>query len=421
MTPATQLCAARATMFSPIANGRTLATTAAFGSGQQPLGFSFMRSVVAAYSNSFHSSGFHSNARPLPSRTTTTQSPSMTPSHTRTRCTSPPSAVFVATPLVAIRPASTSSSSSHSSTSTSSTSSTSHSDNSAVAVTASSLTPSAANPPHTTRPPPLTLPERKPDTSTFSHLLATGKAYLAFYKTGMRYLFANTKLVRAMDANNDTTDAVKAGHATRSDLLLRRRWGHDMRRLPLFGLLLLICGEFTPFVVLVFPHVVPYPCRIPKQVEKLRRDVENRRGEAFKTFEQTVAVSGNESHAKAATDLLVSRSLGLVAPIWDRIGLLSAAPGLAHRAVERRLAYLTEDDTLLRQAGGVPALEPEEVFLASADRGLDVLGQDEGQLRKELVRWLQLTRPRTNDGDNSQVHDQMLSLLTSRPEAWPLK
>ncbi|KAL1899239.1 hypothetical protein Sste5346_003162 [Sporothrix stenoceras] len=406
MTPTTQLCAARATIFSPIANGRTIATAISSSKQQQPLGFSFMRSIVAAYSSSFHSS-----ARPLSTRLTTTKPLLMTASHIRTRYT-PPSTAFVG-PLIAVRPASSSSSASTSS-------STSHSDNSAVAVTASSLTPSAANPPHTTRPPPLVLPERKPDASTFSHLLATGKAYLAFYKTGLRYLFANTKLVRAMDANNDTADAVKAGHATRSDLLLRRRWGHDMRRLPLFGLLLLICGEFTPFVVLVFPHVVPYPCRIPKQVEKLRRDVENRRSEAFKTYGQTVAVS-NDAHAETATNLLVSRSLGLVAPFWDRIGLLSAAPGLATRAVERRLAYLTEDDTLLRQAGGVPALEPDEVFLASADRGLDVLGQDEGHLREELVRWLQLTRPRSSDGDNSQVHDQMLTLLSRRPEAWPSK
>lgn len=395
MTPATQLCAAHASMLFPIANGRTLATAA---SGK-PLGF--MRSVVAAYSSSYHNS-----ARPLSTRTTPTTPVATT--HTRTRCT--PAPLFAA-PLA--RAASTSP--------------TSHSDSSAaVAVTASSLTPSAANPPHTTRPPPLTLPERKPDASTFSYLLATGKAYLAFYKTGLRYLFANTKLVRAMDANSDTTDAVKAGHATRSDLLLRRRWGHDMRRLPLFGLLLLICGEFTPFVVLVFPHVVPYPCRIPKQVEQLRRKVEVRRQDAFKAYEETAAAAvleapAQDPRAKAATDVLISRSLGLVAPFWDRIGLLSAAPGLAHRAVERRLAFLIEDDTLLRQAGGVPALEPEEVLLAGADRGLDVLGQDEGRLREELVRWLQLTRLQSADGENAHVHQQMLTLLTKRPDAWPLK
>ncbi|KIH89087.1 letm1-like protein [Sporothrix brasiliensis 5110] len=385
-------------MLLPIFNGRALATAG------KPSGF--MPSVVAAYSSSCHSkyhSTYHSCGLPLrPTATTRSATP-----YTRTR----PTAAFAA-PLA--RPVSSSS--------------TSQSDPSAAAATAPTLTPSAANPPHTTRPPPLTLPERKPETSTFSHLLATGKAYLAFYKTGLRYLFANTKLVRGMDANNDTADAVKAGHATRSDLLLRRRWGHDMRRLPLFGLLLLICGEFTPFVVLVFPHVVPYPCRIPKQVEQLQRKAESRRQYAFVAYEEETVASApttettiRSRHATAARDVLISRSLGLIAPFWDRIGLVSGVPGLAHRAVERHLAFLAEDDALLRQAGGVLALEPEEVLLASADRGLDVVGQDEGRLRERLVRWLQLTQPQNNDVDGSDVHEQMLTLLTKRPETWPPK
>ncbi|ERT02758.1 hypothetical protein HMPREF1624_01060 [Sporothrix schenckii ATCC 58251] len=387
-------------MLLPIFNGRALATAGP----SKPSGI--MHSVVAAYSNRCHSkyhSTYHSSGLPLrPTATTRSATP-----YTLTR----PTAAF-ATPLA--RPVSSSS--------------TSQSNPSAAAVTAPTLTPSAANPPHTTRPPPLMLPERKPESSTFSHLLATGKAYLAFYKTGLRYLFANTKLVRGMNANNDTADAVKAGHATRSDLLLRRRWGHDMRRLPLFGLLLLICGEFTPFVVLVFPHVVPYPCRIPKQVEQLQRKAESRRQHAFVAYgEETVASAPTAEstirgrHATAARDVLISRSLGLIAPFWDRIGLVSGVPGLAHRAVERHLAFLAEDDALLRQAGGVLALEPEEVLLASADRGLDVVGQDEGRLRERLVRWLRLTQPQNNDVDGNVVHEQMLTLLTKRPEAWPPK
>lgn len=200
-----------------------------------------------------------------------------------------------------------------------------------------------------------------------------------------------------------------------------------MRRLPLFGLLLLICGEFTPFVVLVFPHVVPYTCRIPKQVQQLRTKAEERRQAAFQEYEGAAAAAntpGTKS-LEAAGDLLITRSLGLVAPFWDRIGLLNAAPGLVHRAVTRRLTYLTEDDALLRAAGGAAALEPEELLLASADRGLNVVGQDEAWLRKKMVEWLELTRPHTDsagaDEDHTCIHQQMLTLLVQRPEAWPQK
>ncbi|CAK7207593.1 hypothetical protein SEUCBS139899_010403 [Sporothrix eucalyptigena] len=400
MTPAMQLCAVRACTLLPIANGRTLATA----TGAKPSS-GFMRAVVAAYRSNSNSC----TARPLTARTST---PTCATPLRRTP-------MHATIPLRTVRHASTSTSHSDSSSSSSSVTSSSP----------SSVEPSAANPPYTTRPPPLELPERKPDTSTFSHLFATGKAYLAFYKTGLRYLFANTKQVRVMDANHNSNaasvDGARTWHATRSDLLLRRRWGHDMRRLPLFGLLLLICGEFTPFVVLVFPHVVPYTCRIPKQVEQLRRKVEERRQAAFKEYEEAVATAGSEQASEAAGNLLISRSLGLVAPFWDRIGLLGAAPGLSHRAVERRLAFLTEDDALLREAGGAAALEPEEVFLASADRGLDIVGQDEGRLREELAKWLKLTQPHEDDagsdGDHSDAHQQMLTLLTQRPHAWSQK
>ncbi len=296
----------------------------------------------------------------------------------------------------------------------------------------------AANPPHTTRPPPLVLPERRADdsTSTFSHLLATGKAYLAFYKTGLRYLYANTKLVRAEGAASvdvagtaaETTTASTAP-GTRADLLLRRRWAHDMRRLPVFGLLLLICGEFTPFVVLVFPHVVPYPCRIPKQVDKLQRLAEERRATAFLSYAKASSSASSASASEIDPTPLIARSLNILPSVVDRLGLL----GLARGAVHRRLRLLATDDALLRQAGGAAALVPDEVVLACAERGLDVRGHSvEGELRPRLATWLALTAPEpaaaaaaTNGAPNaslerdSAVDERLVMLLTRRPEAWP--
>ncbi|CAK7272850.1 hypothetical protein SEPCBS57363_005354 [Sporothrix epigloea] len=415
MKPATHLCAVSASTLLPVANGR--AVLAATTVGKPSSGF--MRAVVAAYSSS--SRACTSN-QPLTTCRPTTPLICMAPRQVLPLATLPLRTVRHATSSA---PGSSSNSnSSHSSTSTKNALSSS----SSLSSTTISVASTDANPPHTTRPPPLELPERNPDTSTFSHLFATGKAYLAFYKTGLRYLFANTKQVRAIDAKeNANSNGSSTWHATRSDLLLRRRWGHDMRRLPLFGLLLLICGEFTPFVVLVFPNVVPYTCRIPKQVQQLRTKVEERRQAAFQQYE-VVAAAANTAGTKsleAAGDLLITRSLGLVAPFWDRIGLLNAAPGFTRRAVERRLTYLTEDDALLRTAGGAAALEPEELLLASADRGLNVVGQDEDWLRKKMVVWLELTRPYPAspgaDEDHSHIHQQMLTLLVQRPEAWQQK
>ncbi|CRK26510.1 hypothetical protein BN1708_004238 [Verticillium longisporum] len=55
------------------------------------------------------------------------------------------------------------------------------------------------NPPASTRPAPLNLPRRDPEASTFSHLLATGKAYISFYKTGLKAVFTNRRLLRETD------------------------------------------------------------------------------------------------------------------------------------------------------------------------------------------------------------------------------
>ncbi len=140
---------------------------------------------------------------------------------------------------------------------------------------ASPLSPAAANPPYTTRPPPLHLPLAAADASTFRRLFDTGKAYLTFYKTGLKYIYINARMLyrdapgppaAAATAPNKSRAAgvVKQKQKqqqqqqqqqeqqqavavppreTRAYRLLAARTAHDLRRLPLFGLLLLVCGE----------------------------------------------------------------------------------------------------------------------------------------------------------------------------------
>lgn len=278
--------------------------------------------------------------------------------------------------------------------------------------------PTAANPPATTRPPPLSLPARDPAASTFSHLYATGKAYLTFYKTGFKKIYTNSRLVWSLGSASglppDTPAAppgqtaspplLRPAATTRSTELLKRRWRHDIRRLPLFALMFVVCGEFTPLVVLALPGVVPLTCRIPRQIEKLRRAAEARRRasgarlllQRRKKKKQEGSEEGAvvEPLSRAEAVAHAARSLGLVSPLWDRLPLPDSLVALfASRRVRGHVAFLDQDGHLLSQAGGVPALEDDEVALACEDRGLDVVGKSPAGLRESLGRWLALAEP----------------------------
>ena len=46
------------------------------------------------------------------------------------------------------------------------------------------------------------------------------------------------------------------------------------------------------------------------------------------------------------------------------------------------------DDFAIERDGGIKSLEKEEVRIACEERGIDVLGKEEGNLRADLKRWL---------------------------------
>ncbi|EQL02042.1 LETM1-like protein [Ophiocordyceps sinensis CO18] len=52
------------------------------------------------------------------------------------------------------------------------------------------------NPPASTRPPPLTVPQRSSVDSTFQYLFQMGKGYVRFYKDGLKGVWASRKLLR---------------------------------------------------------------------------------------------------------------------------------------------------------------------------------------------------------------------------------
>jgi hypothetical protein len=148
----------------------------------------------------------------------------------------------------------------------------------------------------------------------------------------------------------------------------------------------MICGEFTPVVVIALSGVVPWTCRIPKQIESDRRKLEKRRSISFRELTSEPPTQAGAENLGRAQLLHISRSLGLSSGLWDWIGGLPT--GLLRRKVGRRVEYLELDDDLIRKAGGVNDMASEEVKMALVERGVDVLGKGDALLKANLNAWL---------------------------------
>ncbi|KAI2603304.1 uncharacterized protein GGS25DRAFT_510867 [Hypoxylon fragiforme] len=262
------------------------------------------------------------------------------------------------------------------------------------------LTPaSLLNPPATTRPPPLDLPVREPSVSLIKHLFRLGKAYTTFYKSGIVAIYTNYRLLTATRHKDPTPASAihieAVGYPTRADALLYHRVIHDIKRLPIFGILLIICGELTPLIVLLFPRLTPYTCRIPKQIESMRASADARRAASLAQLRSKLdSLKDGTAAAKEIEESLsnahICRSLGLTSPAWDKLHLRSPFTGTKAR---KMVQYLVGDDTALRINGGVDPLVDEEVVLACEERGISVLHQPIDQLRTQLENWLRQTAP----------------------------
>lgn len=253
------------------------------------------------------------------------------------------------------------------------------------------------NGPSSTLPAPLIVPEKRADQSYFpSYLYTIGKTYVAFYKAGVWNIWANFKAAQPIQRQIDDKyssslrAAIAAGALTRCDFqLLARNW-HDIKRVPLFALLLMVCGEFTPLVVLAVSNVVPWTCRIPKQIDKDRKTLEGRRAISFRNLTTSPPAAKGVDTLERMQLLHISWSLGLSSKMWDWLG--GRLPGLPtyilRRKVGRRVDYLEMDDGLLKSGGGVKGLESEECRMACVERGIDVFGRSEKQIRADLEAWM---------------------------------
>jgi hypothetical protein len=252
----------------------------------------------------------------------------------------------------------------------------------------------SVNAPASTRPPPLALPARDPEASAISYYFQLGKAYVAFYKSGLKAVLTNRTLKRELLERTPQAERPSVlrpyqipSSFSRADWVLIWRVRHDLLRLPMFGLVLLVCGEFTPLVVIFVDGVVPYTCRLPRQIGASMEKAEVRRANSFQQLGYQESSGQKLSRRTARAHVL--RSLHLVGNIWDRVGWVPSI--LWHVKGTLRMAFLEGDDRLLLKAGGVSRLEPEEVKIACAERGIGVLGRKDGELRQLLGDWLRLT------------------------------
>jgi len=175
-----------------------------------------------------------------------------------------------------------------------------------------------------------------------------------------------------------------------------------------FALVFLVCGEFTPLVVIALSNVVPWTCRIPRQIDADRRKLEERRAISFRNL--THVPKPKEPWTRMQL-LHVSWSLGLSSRMWDWLG--GQLPGLPNKILLRRglrrLEYFRLDDWLIKRDGGVGKLSEEEVRMACVDRGIDVMGRKVDVLRETLECWLKSSEK--VDADR---------LLIVRPNMWPI-
>lgn len=284
------------------------------------------------------------------------------------------------------------------------------------------------NPPGITYAPELTVPARGHDQGFLSYIWKCGRSYLSFYKTGVSNVRATSKLARSLRAKAGPTGTVDySAVLTRAEWQVVRRSRKDMLRLPAFGLIFLVFGEWTPLLVMYITPLIPEPCRIPSQVQRDLAKEENRRKDRMRNLNpakvmrlvakeppepgksltytakevqdmkkadpSTRIISGAESmrHITASelshfNAYLFATQYNAYARFWDWVNVTPPKRLLQHN-LKKKLEYLKKDDELIQRDGGWMALEKREVERACRERGLDVLGKKEEELRKTLAVW----------------------------------
>ncbi|KAF2198567.1 hypothetical protein GQ43DRAFT_338267, partial [Delitschia confertaspora ATCC 74209] len=268
------------------------------------------------------------------------------------------------------------------------------------------------NPPTDTYAPKLEVAARQPGQNYFSYLLAAGKTYIAFYKEGLKRVRRTSKLSKSLRARAGPAGKQRPLHEvlTRAEWQVVKRSKKDLMRLGPFAVLVLLMGEYLPLVALWITPLVPEACRIPVQVKKELEKGEKRRSERERRLSmdrrKLVGKEGG-SYVLEMMDsgkvidlkevelercghyelLRLSAKVNGHSFLWDWTFVLPPKNLLRWR-LKKTLEYLKTDDELIARDGGWAGLAKQEVQRACAERGVPVLGKSEGEMRRELPKWL---------------------------------
>lgn len=255
-----------------------------------------------------------------------------------------------------------------------------------------------------------------PISARASYFYKLGRSYVTFYKTGVKNIWNNRKEYKKIKArlgpytfedaalyggqavnrseNSNGSDVEKIPTITRREYQLCLRTKHDLGKLIPFGIVFMICGEFTPLVILALgSSVVPYTCRIPKQVQHDRRWFEKRL--AAQTPE---LLEEDEEETKSSSGLNTIAYLHGVSPLAKMPTLIVRTWVLPR--IHRRGLEILADTALIRREGGFRALEPIEVYeYANKFFYLPLILASKYDLHKEgSIVW-----PRSWDPDYNEV------------------
>ncbi|KAL1851837.1 hypothetical protein Plec18170_006140 [Paecilomyces lecythidis] len=313
--------------------------------------------------------------------------------------------------------------------------------------TSSSSSSSEVNPPLSTLPMKLDVPAPAASDATpidqLKRYIALGRAYYSFYKSGLKNVYHNykasmplrrslglptylpssyppaTRASSSTDKTHSFFSAVRGLGLNRADVQLVRRAAYDVRRMIPFTLILIICGEMTPFIVLALGNAVtPATCRVPRQVEKERQAKLERKRAAIAAHQAAVQGSmapvavGSQEELAILADKYADVEFANAAAVEEVLracavfGLAkkhtrpSALVPVVYRPRLRRWAqYLELDDRLIQQGGGVKAMSVDEVRIAVEERGGVGAGGEgrndwkaEMEERKWLERWFERRR-----------------------------
>ncbi|RDW87171.1 uncharacterized protein DSM5745_03813 [Aspergillus mulundensis] len=301
------------------------------------------------------------------------------------------------------------------------------------------------NPPPSTRPAEIETPAPLGPSASAGdkakQLLAYGRAYLAFYKSGVKNVYHNYRAslpirrslgIQSFIPKTPPPKAfLKIGRGngnqlkiktSRSTFQLVHRAAYDARRMIPFTIVLIVCGEFTPLIVYALGNsITPFTCRIPKQIERHRKDMAENKSAALKAHAQASGGSATASTPEAGTeeelhllsvfarpDFAREASAGDILTACAVFGLVessysyeSLVEPLYRKRLARHAEYLAVDDKMIKSCGGVTAMDSAEVRIAVQERGGFGLPTGSSAFEAEMVErkwlnmWLKKSQPET--------------------------